>query len=593
MKFRIYLIRTLLGGVFNTELEGTAEPEVTSEFTMGVRPNPLAPQIAVPLTPDPSTFSPRAAAVATKVERTGTLTAEDLRGLTPNEVNAVVGRQIQLNSLSQELEETLGTTAGRLETSRLRQAELGAATDAKRREALFKAKADGAAAIAASNLSEADKRTRITKLIQDDDLESVLTQSVDATGLTKATNYGAEREALSRELWNKPYNELTQQQQAAVNLELPARTAPSLEVVRDETGAYVIDKQNGTATKINPSGSASRLRRSGPQDDPATVRQLPLSDGSSISVTPDRRTTDGKRSASLSALNSSSDLTTGLRNMGQEEAENLYNEVIVPRGSAKGTQVFRDALIRAYPSLKDKYSATTESPRGAIEPLRQSAIDLSDARPEVLGSAGVPTYTEPARPFLSTPPKEPREPKLPTQDAAEARMYGTRMQEANNNIERLEASGEFANAPGIAETISRLDPKLVAVVTGGIGAFIGALGTRSSTGAAAGAGVGTAVGAGASAAAKEFANSWRTPRERQYIAEKARFILAVLRDESGSAIGTDEFRRQESAFFPERGDDAWTIRRKAEARRQMLRELEVKSNSKWLEDKYKRPLPTK
>ena len=47
-------------------------------------------------------------------------------------------------------------------------------------------------------------------------------------------------------------------------------------------------------------------------------------------------------------------------------------------------------------------------------------------------------------------------------------------------------------------------------------------------------------------------------------------------------------RCQEEAFFPVRGDDPETIARKAQARRQVLRELEVKSNSKWLEPKYRK-----
>ena len=47
-------------------------------------------------------------------------------------------------------------------------------------------------------------------------------------------------------------------------------------------------------------------------------------------------------------------------------------------------------------------------------------------------------------------------------------------------------------------------------------------------------------------------------------------------------------RCQEEAFFPVCGDDPETIARKAQARRQVLRELEVKSNSKWLEPKYRK-----
>ena len=137
-----------------------------------------------------------------------------------------------------DIESTIGTSAKDVAAAAAKRLE----NSAKRTEALFKAKTDGAKAIAESSLSEAEKRSRLDKLLGDSDLESVLTQSVESAGLTKATNFGAEREAVSREFYNKPYSDLSQDQQAKVNLELPARTAPSLEIVRDETGAYIIDK---------------------------------------------------------------------------------------------------------------------------------------------------------------------------------------------------------------------------------------------------------------------------------------------------------------------------------------------------------------
>ena len=159
-------------------------------------------------------------------------------------------------------------------------------------------------------------------------------------------------------------------------------------------------------------------------------------------------------------------------------------------------------------------------------------------------------YTEPAKPFLATPTKPflatpGREPKTATQDQAEARLFGTRMQEANNGIERLEASGKFGTEGGFFESLAKVDPKVLAAVGGAIGAGVGALGRTPTTiagGAAAGAGIGGSYGAYTSAVVKEYANKFRTPEQSTVCSDKLRFILAVLRDESGSAIGTDEFK---------------------------------------------------
>ena len=153
-------------------------------------------------------------------------------------------------------------------------------------------------------------------------------------------------------------------------------------------------RQNGTATQINPNGSTTRLRLSGPQDKPDTTKQLPLTDGSSVTVTPDRRTTSGRaverRSAALESL-TGGNLITKLRNLGQEQAEEIYNDLIVPRSPAEVSAKFKKALIDAYPALRDKYSAVEAPVRlaaaSAIEPIRDIPIDISGAQPDVLGAA--------------------------------------------------------------------------------------------------------------------------------------------------------------------------------------------------------------
>jgi hypothetical protein len=54
---------------------------------------------------------------------------------------------------------------------------------------------------------------------------------------------------------------------------------------------------------------------------------------------------------------------------------------------------------------------------------------------------------------------------------------------------------------------------------------------------------------------------------QKYKQARDNFITALLRDESGAAIGTDEFKRYEKELFPQPGDGPGVIRQKAEARK--------------------------
>ena len=54
---------------------------------------------------------------------------------------------------------------------------------------------------------------------------------------------------------------------------------------------------------------------------------------------------------------------------------------------------------------------------------------------------------------------------------------------------------------------------------------------------------------------------------QKYAQARNNFITALLRDESGAAIGTEEFNRYEKELFPQPGDGAEVIKQKREARR--------------------------
>lgn len=62
-------------------------------------------------------------------------------------------------------------------------------------------------------------------------------------------------------------------------------------------------------------------------------------------------------------------------------------------------------------------------------------------------------------------------------------------------------------------------------------------------------------------------NYFQSENYQKYRQARDNFITALLRDESGAAIGTEEFKRYEKELFPQPGDAPGVIRQKAEARR--------------------------
>jgi hypothetical protein len=88
-----------------------------------------------------------------------------------------------------------------------------------------------------------------------------------------------------------------------------------------------------------------------------------------------------------------------------------------------------------------------------------------------------------------------------------------------------------------------------------------------------GAVVGAAVGTGITLMSGWVANAIRTPQARQYTQAKLDFITAILRKESGAAISVGEFVSEDKRYFPQPGDDPFTIAQKAQARQNALATL--------------------
>lgn len=71
---------------------------------------------------------------------------------------------------------------------------------------------------------------------------------------------------------------------------------------------------------------------------------------------------------------------------------------------------------------------------------------------------------------------------------------------------------------------------------------------------------------------------------QKYVQAKNSFITALLRKESGAAIGKEEFERRDREMFPQPGDDAATMRQKAE-----LRSVAIEGMKKGAGPGYKSP----
>lgn len=65
----------------------------------------------------------------------------------------------------------------------------------------------------------------------------------------------------------------------------------------------------------------------------------------------------------------------------------------------------------------------------------------------------------------------------------------------------------------------------------------------------------------------EIGEYFKTEELKLYDQAKQNFILAQLRDESGAAIGTDEYKQAEKIYFPQAGDTQKVIDQKRQARK--------------------------
>jgi hypothetical protein len=68
-----------------------------------------------------------------------------------------------------------------------------------------------------------------------------------------------------------------------------------------------------------------------------------------------------------------------------------------------------------------------------------------------------------------------------------------------------------------------------------------------------------------------------SPEQQQVEQARRNFVSAVLRKESGAAIGVDEYKNEERKYFPQAGDTDKVIQQKQEARKLAIEALKAQA----------------
>lgn len=139
-----------------------------------------------------------------------------------------------------------------------------------------------------------------------------------------------------------------------------------------------------------------------------------------------------------------------------------------------------------------------------------------------------------------------------TESQGNATAYGMRMKEANAILEPLEKAGKTNTG----------------LVSGTVGGVVGLV---------------PLIGDKLEGATGSLFNSLPqilgglSPEQQQVAQARINFITALLRKESGAAIGASEFATAEKNYFPKPGDDASTIAQKQQARKTAIRAMEIQA----------------
>jgi hypothetical protein len=140
-----------------------------------------------------------------------------------------------------------------------------------------------------------------------------------------------------------------------------------------------------------------------------------------------------------------------------------------------------------------------------------------------------------------------------TESQGNATAYGMRMSDANSLLTELEKSGTTSGG------------RIKSAVQGTFTSLVPVLGERMAEGAGAVMNVLPGVMGGPSEA------------QQSYEQAKQNFITAVLRKESGAAIGADEFAREEKKYFPQAGEGDNIVKQKQRARERAIEAMKIQA----------------
>lgn len=182
--------------------------------------------------------------------------------------------------------------------------------------------------------------------------------------------------------------------------------------------------------------------------------------------------------------------------------------------------------------------------------LQAFPITMGGGAPAAAPSAGgqaVPVGT----PAFSNAPLRGKGTAL-TEAQGNATAYGMRMKEANAILEPLEKAG-------------KTNTGLIKNVVGGTVGLIPLLGDKLED-----------VSGSVFNALPQVLGGL-SPEQQQVAQARINFITAILRKESGAAIGRDEFATAEKNYFPKPGDDAAAIAQKQQARKTAIKAMEIQA----------------
>jgi hypothetical protein len=139
-----------------------------------------------------------------------------------------------------------------------------------------------------------------------------------------------------------------------------------------------------------------------------------------------------------------------------------------------------------------------------------------------------------------------------TESQGNATAYGMRMREANAILEPLEKAG-------------KTNTGLIKGAVGGVVGLVPFIGDKLED------------ASGSIFNTLPQVLGGLSPEQQQVAQARINFITAILRKESGAAIGASEFANAEKNYFPKPGDDAATIAQKQAARKTAIRAMEIQA----------------